>query len=218
MLADAARAVARPPPRAPAVVAVGSGRGCRSPPPVPRTASPERSARRPRPCRAGGDRHAGRSRPGQPDAPARSRSCTSSPRAARRSIGAHARLDQRAALIETAAAADLEQQIARLSALRDEIAARDRAARRRRGSQARQPGQDLRDDEAQGGGRDLRPPRDAGADRVVERMREAKSADVLARMDPVKARQVTTELARRTELLEAGPRRGRRRRAEPLER
>ena len=39
--------------------------------------------------------------------------------------------------------------------------------------------------------------------RVVERMREAKSADVLARMDPVKAKQVTTELARRTELLEA---------------
>ena len=39
--------------------------------------------------------------------------------------------------------------------------------------------------------------------RVVEGMREAKSADVLARMDPVKARQVTTELARRSELLEA---------------
>ena len=39
--------------------------------------------------------------------------------------------------------------------------------------------------------------------RVVERMREAKSADVLARMDPVKAKQVTTELARRTKLLEA---------------
>lgn len=36
---------------------------------------------------------------------------------------------------------------------------------------------------------------------VVERMREAKSADVLARMDPAKARQVTAELARRTELL-----------------
>ena len=41
--------------------------------------------------------------------------------------------------------------------------------------------------------------------RVVERMREPKSADVLARMDPVKARQVTTELARRTKLLQAGP-------------
>jgi flagellar motility protein MotE (MotC chaperone) len=40
--------------------------------------------------------------------------------------------------------------------------------------------------------------------RVVERMREAKSADVLARMDPVKAKQVTTELARRTKLLQAG--------------
>jgi flagellar motility protein MotE (MotC chaperone) len=34
-------------------------------------------------------------------------------------------------------------------------------------------------------------------------MREAKSADVLARMDPVKAKQVTTELARRTRLLDA---------------
>jgi flagellar motility protein MotE (MotC chaperone) len=39
--------------------------------------------------------------------------------------------------------------------------------------------------------------------RVVERMHEAKSADVLARMDPVKAKQVTTELARRSKLLEA---------------
>jgi flagellar motility protein MotE (MotC chaperone) len=49
--------------------------------------------------------------------------------------------------------------------------------------------------------------------RVVERMHEAKSADVLARMDPVKAKQVTTELARRSKLLEAaspGPRAPRR--------
>jgi flagellar motility protein MotE (MotC chaperone) len=38
---------------------------------------------------------------------------------------------------------------------------------------------------------------------VVERMRAVKSADVLARMDPVKAKQVTSELARRSELLEA---------------
>jgi flagellar motility protein MotE (MotC chaperone) len=37
--------------------------------------------------------------------------------------------------------------------------------------------------------------------RVVERMRAPKSADVLARMDPTKAKQVTAELARRTELL-----------------
>jgi flagellar motility protein MotE (MotC chaperone) len=36
---------------------------------------------------------------------------------------------------------------------------------------------------------------------VVERMRAPKSADVLARMDPAKAKQVTAELARRTELL-----------------
>jgi flagellar motility protein MotE (MotC chaperone) len=39
--------------------------------------------------------------------------------------------------------------------------------------------------------------------RVVERMRAPKSADVLARMDPAKAKQVTTELARRSELLRA---------------
>lgn len=38
---------------------------------------------------------------------------------------------------------------------------------------------------------------------VVERMRAPKSADVLARMDPAKAKQVTAELARRTELLRA---------------
>jgi hypothetical protein len=34
-------------------------------------------------------------------------------------------------------------------------------------------------------------------------MHEPKSADVLARMDPVKAKQVTTELARRSKLLDA---------------
>ena len=39
--------------------------------------------------------------------------------------------------------------------------------------------------------------------RVVERMRAPKSASVLARMDPAKAKQVTAELARRTELLSA---------------
>ncbi len=39
--------------------------------------------------------------------------------------------------------------------------------------------------------------------RVVERMRAPKSADVLARMDPAKAKQVTAELAKRTELLRA---------------
>ena len=38
---------------------------------------------------------------------------------------------------------------------------------------------------------------------VVERMREVKAADVLARMNPVKAKQVTSELARRSELLDA---------------
>jgi flagellar motility protein MotE (MotC chaperone) len=42
--------------------------------------------------------------------------------------------------------------------------------------------------------------------RVVERMRAPKSADVLARMDPAKAKQVTAELARRTDLLRAAGR------------
>jgi flagellar motility protein MotE (MotC chaperone) len=42
--------------------------------------------------------------------------------------------------------------------------------------------------------------------KVVERMRAPKSADVLARMDPAKAKQVTAELARRTELLSAAGR------------
>jgi flagellar motility protein MotE (MotC chaperone) len=39
--------------------------------------------------------------------------------------------------------------------------------------------------------------------RVIERMRAPKSVDVLARMEPAKAKQVTAELARRTELLRA---------------
>jgi flagellar motility protein MotE (MotC chaperone) len=42
--------------------------------------------------------------------------------------------------------------------------------------------------------------------RVVERMRAPKSADVLARMDPTKAKQVTAELARRTDLLRSAGR------------
>jgi flagellar motility protein MotE (MotC chaperone) len=37
--------------------------------------------------------------------------------------------------------------------------------------------------------------------KMVERMRAPKSADVLARMDPAKAKQVTAELARRSDLL-----------------
>ena len=42
--------------------------------------------------------------------------------------------------------------------------------------------------------------------RVVERMRAPKSADVLARMDPAKAKQLTAELARRTDLLRSAGR------------
>ena len=111
-------------------------------------------------------------------------------------------IDQRAALIERAAA-DLEQQIARLSALRDEIAtaigAHDAAEEARLASLIKIY--------------ETMKPKAAAEifDRlemavlieVVERMREVKSADVLARMDPAKARQVTSELARRSELLAA---------------
>ena len=112
-------------------------------------------------------------------------------------------IDQRAALIERAAA-DLEQQIARLSALHAEIAAaigaHDAAEEARLASLIKIY--------------ETMKPKAAAEifDRlempvlieVVERMREVKSADVLARMSPVKAKQVTSELARRSELLEAG--------------
>jgi flagellar motility protein MotE (MotC chaperone) len=111
-------------------------------------------------------------------------------------------IDQRAALIE-GAAADLDQQLARLSTLRDEIAAaigaHDAAEEARLASLVKIY--------------ETMKPKAAAEifDRlempvlieVVERMRAVKSADVLARMDPVKAKQVTSELARRSELLEA---------------
>jgi len=111
-------------------------------------------------------------------------------------------IDQRASLIERAAA-DLEQQIARLSALRDEIAtaigAHDAAEEARLASLIKIY--------------ETMKPKAAAEifDRlempvlveVIERMREVKSADVLARMNPLKAKQVTSELARRSELLAA---------------
>jgi flagellar motility protein MotE (MotC chaperone) len=125
--------------------------------------------------------------------------------AARRAAldGRERAIDQRAALIERAAA-DLEQQIARLSALHAEIAAavgaHDAVEEARLASLIKIY--------------ETMKPKAAAEifDRlempvlieVVERMREVKSADVLARMNPVKAKQVTSELARRSELLEAG--------------
>jgi flagellar motility protein MotE (MotC chaperone) len=111
-------------------------------------------------------------------------------------------IEQRAALIERAAA-DLEQQVARLGALRDEIAAaigaHDAAEEARLASLIKIY-------------ETMKPK--AAADifdrlempvliEVVERMREVKAADVLARMNPDKAKQVTGELARRSELLDA---------------
>jgi flagellar motility protein MotE (MotC chaperone) len=111
-------------------------------------------------------------------------------------------LDERGVLIETAAL-DLERQLARLGELREQILAvvgeHDAAEEAKLASLIKIY-------------ETMKPK--AAAEifdrlemavliRVVEGMREAKSADVLARMDPVKARQVTTELARRSDLLEA---------------
>jgi flagellar motility protein MotE (MotC chaperone) len=101
------------------------------------------------------------------------------------------------------AAADLEQQIARLSALRDEIAA---------AVAAHDAAEDAKLASLVKIYETMKPKAAAEIfDRlempvlieVIERMREVKSADVLARMNPVKAKQVTSELARRSELLEA---------------
>jgi flagellar motility protein MotE (MotC chaperone) len=117
-------------------------------------------------------------------------------------------IDERAALVE-GAAADLEQQIARLEALRAEIAAT---------VEARDAAEEARIASLVKIYETMKPKAAAEIfDRlemvvlieVVERMREAKSADVLARMDPVRARQVTSELARRSELLEASRERSR---------
>jgi flagellar motility protein MotE (MotC chaperone) len=111
-------------------------------------------------------------------------------------------LDERGLLVETAAAG-LERQIARLGELRDQIAAM---------VEAHDAAEDAKLASLVKIYETMKPK--AAAEifdrlemavliRVVERMRETKSADVLARMDPIKARQVTSELARRTELLEA---------------
>lgn len=111
-------------------------------------------------------------------------------------------LEERGLLIETAAA-DLERQLARLGELRDQIAAmveaHDAAEEAKLASLVKIY--------------ETMKPKAAAEifDRlempvlieVVERMREVKSADVLARMNPVKAKQVTSELARRSTLLEA---------------
>ena len=111
------------------------------------------------------------------------------------------RLDQREALIETAAAS-LEAQIARLAELRAEIGAvveRHDAAEEGKLTSLVKIYETMKPKAAAEIFDRLEMP---VLIRVVERMREAKSADVLARMDPVKAKQVTTELARRTRLLE----------------
>jgi flagellar motility protein MotE (MotC chaperone) len=111
-------------------------------------------------------------------------------------------IDQRAVLVE-GAAADLEQQIARLSALRDEIAA---------AVAAHDAAEDAKLASLVKIYETMKPKAAAEIfDRlempvlieVVERMREVKAADVLARMNPDKAKQVTGELARRSELLDA---------------
>ncbi|HSA82484.1 MAG TPA: hypothetical protein VLE23_16830 [Geminicoccaceae bacterium] len=112
------------------------------------------------------------------------------------------RLDQREALIKTAAAG-LEAQIAGLAELRAEITAaveRDDAAEEGKLTSLVKIYETMKPKAAAEIFNRLEMP---VLIRVVERMREAKSANVLARMDPIKAKQVTTELARRTRLLEA---------------
>ena len=111
-------------------------------------------------------------------------------------------LDRRSALLETAAAG-LDGQIAQLSELKTQIAA---AIEQHDAAEEAKLKSLVKIYET------MKPK--AAAEifdrlempvllRVVERMREATSAEVLARMDPVKAKQVTTELAKHTKLLEA---------------
>ncbi len=110
-------------------------------------------------------------------------------------------LDQRQALLETAAAA-LDDQIAELSELRARIATaveQHDAAEEARIKSLVKIYETMKAKAAAEIFNRLEMP---VLIRVVERMREPKSADVLARMDPVKAKQVTTELARRSRLLE----------------
>ena len=110
-------------------------------------------------------------------------------------------LDRKSALLETAAAG-LDGQIAQLSELRTQIAA---AIEQHDAAEDAKLKSLIKIYET------MKPK--AAADifdrlempvllRVVAGMREAKAADVLARMDPVRAKQVTTELAKRTKLLE----------------
>ena len=118
-------------------------------------------------------------------------------------------LDQREALIETAAA-DLAEQIARLAALRTEIEAvveRHDAAEDAKLTSLVKIYETMKPKAAAEIFDRLEMP---VLIRVVERMREAKSADVLARMDPVKAKQVT-DRARQTQPAPRSPRPPRRR-------
>ena len=111
-------------------------------------------------------------------------------------------IDQRAALIESAAA-DLEQQLARLSTLRDEIAAAIGAHDAAEDARLASLVKIYETMKAKAAAEIFDRLEMPVLIEVVERMRAVKSADVLARMDPVKAKQVTSELARRSELLEA---------------
>jgi flagellar motility protein MotE (MotC chaperone) len=111
-------------------------------------------------------------------------------------------LDERGLLIETAAA-DLEGQLARLGELHNQIAAMVEAHDAAEEAKLASLVKIYETMKPKAAAEIFDRLEMAVLIRVVERMREAKSADVLARMDPLKAKQVTTELARRTELLEA---------------
>jgi len=110
-------------------------------------------------------------------------------------------LDRRQALLETAAAA-LEGQIAQLTELRDQIAKTVEQHDAAEEARIRSLVKIYETMKAKAAAEIFNRLEMPVLIRVVERMREPKSADVLARMDPVKAKQVTTELARRSKLLE----------------
>jgi flagellar motility protein MotE (MotC chaperone) len=111
-------------------------------------------------------------------------------------------LDQRQALLETAAAT-LDARIAELSGLRNQIAKSVDQHDAAEEAKIRSLVKIYEAMKAKAAAEIFNRLEMPVLIRVVERMHEPKSADVLARMDPVKAKQVTTELARRSKLLEA---------------
>ncbi|HEX3210854.1 MAG TPA: hypothetical protein VHQ91_15805 [Geminicoccaceae bacterium] len=111
-------------------------------------------------------------------------------------------LDRRQALLETAAAT-LDARIAELSELRNQIAKAVEQHDAAEEAKIRSLVKIYETMKAKAAAEIFNRLEMPVLIQVVERMHEPKSADVLARMDPVKAKQVTTELARRSKLLDA---------------